>query len=113
MQIRIRENSWLAKIAAAKLRSPQVAMVLGSTIHLYGTKTADFLNDKAWVCHELKHVQQIRSGKDTGITGLSRKRGLPSRTGDYYSCLRSDDPFHFAERIFLFDGGLNYQSSIG
>ncbi len=60
MQISIREDSWLAKIAAAKLRSPQVAMVWGSTIHLYGTKTADFLNDKAWVCHELKHVQQFR-----------------------------------------------------
>jgi len=31
----IKENSWQAKIAARKMRTSAVAMVLGSTIHLH------------------------------------------------------------------------------
>jgi hypothetical protein len=56
----IKENSWLAKIAAKKLRSNNVAMVLGKTIHLYNTSKKDFLNDKKWVKHELCHIQQFK-----------------------------------------------------
>lgn len=58
--VRIRENSWLAKIAAAKMRSAKVAIVFGSTIHLHNTKREDFLKDSDWVCHELKHVEQYQ-----------------------------------------------------
>lgn len=56
----IKENSWLAKIAAKKLRSSNVAMVLGKTIHLYNTSKEDFLKNKKWVKHELCHVQQFK-----------------------------------------------------
>ena len=56
----IKENSWLAKIAAIKLRSSSVAMVLGKTIHLHNTSKDDFLQNKKWVKHELCHVQQFK-----------------------------------------------------
>ena len=59
----IKENSWLAKIAAKKLRSKSVAMVLGKTIHLHNTTKAEFLKDKRWVKHELCHIKQF---KDNG-----------------------------------------------
>jgi hypothetical protein len=58
MLIRIKENSWLAKIASRKLKSPKVAMVFGKTIHLYNTSREEFLKNERWVCHELAHVKQ-------------------------------------------------------
>jgi hypothetical protein len=56
----IKENSWLAKIAAKKLRSNSVAMVLGKTIHLHNTSKEAFLQNKKWLKHELCHVQQFK-----------------------------------------------------
>ena len=55
----IKENSWLAKIAAKKLRSTNVAMVLGKTIHLSDVSKTDFLADEKWVKHELCHIKQF------------------------------------------------------
>ena len=60
MQVRIKENSWIAKIASAKLRSSKVAIVIGKTIHLHNTSRAEFISDRGWVCHELKHVEQYQ-----------------------------------------------------
>ncbi len=54
----IRENSRLARIAAGKLRSVRVAMVIRRTIHLWGVSAENFLKDERWVCHELEHVAQ-------------------------------------------------------
>jgi hypothetical protein len=56
----IKENSWLAKIAAKKLKANAVAMVLGKTIHLHNTSKAQFLNDKRWLKHELCHIKQFK-----------------------------------------------------
>jgi len=56
----IKENSWLAKIAAKKLRSKSVAMVLGKTIHLHNTTKAAFLNNERWLKHELCHIKQFK-----------------------------------------------------
>ncbi len=67
MNVRIREDSWVAKIAAAKLRSDKVAIVFGNVIHLHNTSTKEFLNDSDWVCHELKHVEQY---KQHGFAGF-------------------------------------------
>jgi hypothetical protein len=39
----IKENSLLAKFAAMKLQTKSVAMVLGKTIHLYGSTKENFL----------------------------------------------------------------------
>ena len=59
IQVKIKENSLLAKIAAKKLRCSQVAMVMGKTIHLYNSSKEDFLNNKRWVRHEIAHVKQF------------------------------------------------------
>jgi hypothetical protein len=56
----IKENSLLAKIAAKKLRSTNVAMVLGKTIHLYGITKTEFLQDDKWLKHELCHIKQFK-----------------------------------------------------
>ena len=56
----IKENSWLAKIAAKKLGTKSVAMVLGKTIHLCNTTKAGFLLDEKWVKHELCHIKQFK-----------------------------------------------------
>ncbi|MFT3682502.1 MAG: DUF4157 domain-containing protein [Ferruginibacter sp.] len=56
----IKENSWLAKIAAFKLGTNAVAMVLGKTIHLHNTTKEDFLKNERWVKHELCHIRQFR-----------------------------------------------------
>jgi hypothetical protein len=58
--IRIKENSWLAKIAAAKLRSSSVAIVLGNTIHICNTSKQDFLQNERWLKHELCHIRQFK-----------------------------------------------------
>ena len=58
VQVKIKERSLIAKLAARKLRSRCVALVLGNTIHLHNTTAKDFLSNKQWLLHELKHVEQ-------------------------------------------------------
>lgn len=60
MKVRIKENAFVAKLAAGKLKSARVAIVFGHTIYLHNTSKEEFLNDKTWVLHELKHVEQYR-----------------------------------------------------
>ena len=60
IKITVRENSWLAKIAAKKLGVSNVAFTLGHTIRLYNASAAEFLSDERWLRHELKHVEQFR-----------------------------------------------------
>ena len=54
------ENSWLAKIAAWKLNSNSVAMVLGKTIYLHNTTQKEFMQNATWLKHELCHVAQFK-----------------------------------------------------
>lgn len=58
MTVTIIENSWLAKIAARKLQTNRVAMVIGTKIYLYNCSKAEFLRNKKWVRHEIVHVRQ-------------------------------------------------------
>lgn len=67
MNVRIKENSWLAKLAAKKLGSTKVAIVFGRTIHLHNTSREEFLSDREWVCHELKHVEQYQQNGWAGF----------------------------------------------
>lgn len=60
MKIKIREKSWCARLAARKLKSPAVAMVLGKTIHLWNISRAQFLNQPSLVLHEMEHVRQFQ-----------------------------------------------------
>lgn len=48
----------MARIAAFKLQSSNVAMVLGCNILLHNVTKKDFLKDTDWLCHELQHVKQ-------------------------------------------------------
>jgi len=57
-QVKIKENSWLARIAARKLRASSVAMVVGETIHLHNETRENFLKNTRWVRHEVAHVKQ-------------------------------------------------------
>jgi hypothetical protein len=59
MKVYLKENSWIARLAAWKLNSKTMALTLGHTIHLHNTSRPDFLENKNWVCHELAHVRQF------------------------------------------------------
>lgn len=78
----IKENSWLAKIAARKLKSHSVAMVLGKTIHLHNTTKEDFLKDTRWVKHELCHIKQF---EQHGYIGFIIKYLWESIKNGYYN----------------------------
>lgn len=82
MKVRIKENSWIAKMAARKLKADKVAIVIGSTIHLHNTDRNEFLADKKWVAHELIHVEQYRQH---GYVGFIFKYLLESVRKGYYS----------------------------
>jgi len=56
----IKEGSWIARFAAWKLNSSQAAIVIGRTIHLHNTSRNEFLEDRRWLLHELKHLEQFR-----------------------------------------------------
>ena len=60
-RVRIKENSFIARMAATRLGTERVAIVIGNTIHLYHTTRAEFLKNQSWVLHELKHVEQYHS----------------------------------------------------
>jgi hypothetical protein len=56
----IKENSWIARLAAWKLKAGKAAIVVGKTIHLHNTARGEFLKDRRWLLHELKHIEQFR-----------------------------------------------------
>lgn len=56
----IKENSFWAKLAAKRMKSYKMAMVLGKTVHLYNTDHREFLTNKRWLRHELAHIRQFR-----------------------------------------------------
>ena len=58
--VSIKERSFIARLAAWKLKSDKAAIVIGKTIHLHNTSRREFLKNKTWLCHELKHIQQFR-----------------------------------------------------
>lgn len=56
----IKENSWIARLAAIKLGTSAVAIVVGNTIHLHNTSKMAFLSNERWVKHELCHIEQFK-----------------------------------------------------
>lgn len=78
----IKENSWLAKIAAKKLHTSAVAMVIGKTIYLHNTTAGEFLKDTRWLKHELCHIRQY---KQHGTTGFIVKYLWESLKKGYYN----------------------------
>ncbi|MEO5985288.1 MAG: DUF4157 domain-containing protein [Ferruginibacter sp.] len=56
----IKEDSFIAKIAARKLRTQSVAIVIGKTIHLHNTTKEALLQNDCWLKHELCHIRQFK-----------------------------------------------------
>ena len=79
--VRIRENSWLARIAAGRMGYGHIAMVVGHTIHLHNTTRAQFLARPSWVLHELKHVEQYERH---GLMGFLWRYFRDWRRNGYY-----------------------------
>jgi hypothetical protein len=82
MEFLIKENSWIAKLAAKKLRSENVAIVIGKTIHLYHVSRQDFLKDDKWVKHEMCHISQF---KKYGFLNFIFKYLVESMRNGYYN----------------------------
>jgi hypothetical protein len=82
MLVKIKENSLVAGLAAAKMRAEKIAIVFGSTIHLHNTSKAEFLADEEWLCHELKHVLQY---KEHGFAGFIIKYLAEWMKNGYYN----------------------------
>ena len=78
----IKENSWIAKIAAKKLKASSVAIVFGSTIHLWNSSKEEFLQNKKWLKHELCHIQQY---KQHGYVGFIIQYLWESLRKGYYN----------------------------
>ena len=99
-RVRIRENSFMARIGALVLKSQRMAMVIGSTIHLYNTSKETFLANESWVKHELCHVEQY---KQYGRAGFILRYLFESiRKGYYHNRFEAEarraesaaEPFH-------------------
>ena len=82
MPLRIKENSFFARLACRVLKSANVAMVLGKTIHLSGVSREEFLRNRPWVAHELCHVRQFQ---EHGYFGFLGRYLLESFRNGYYN----------------------------
>jgi len=60
MKFYVRENSRIARMAAARLKSRNMALVIRRTIYLHGISKEDFLANGPWLQHELTHVAQYK-----------------------------------------------------
>ena len=60
MKIFIKERSPIARLAAMMLRENNMAIVIGTTIHLWNASKEDLLKNRKWLQHELVHVQQFK-----------------------------------------------------
>lgn len=81
IKYKIKERSFLAKLAAFKLGAKNVAFVIGNTIHLHNVTKEYFLTDAAWLRHELCHVRQF---KEHGYLPFIFKYLLESLRNGYY-----------------------------
>lgn len=68
--IKIKENSWIARLAAYKLGKKRCAITIIDTIHLYNTSREDFMANKKWLQHELKHIEQYKKYGTISFWGL-------------------------------------------
>ena len=47
-------------MAAWKMKTQQMAIVIGKTIHLHNVSRDEFLENERWLKHELEHIRQYR-----------------------------------------------------
>jgi hypothetical protein len=82
VRIYIKENSFVARIAAWKMNSSQLAVVIGKTIHLHNISKKEFLENKRWVYHEMEHIRQYRKH---GLIPFIVKYLIESAKKGYYN----------------------------
>lgn len=58
MKCFIKENSFIARFAAWKLGTDNVAIVIGRTIHLHNASKEELIYNHRWLRHEIAHVKQ-------------------------------------------------------
>ena len=78
----IKENSFVARLAALKLGTKAVAIVFGKTIYLHNTTREEFLKNERWVKHELCHIRQF---KQHGYVPFILKYVWESLRSGYYN----------------------------
>lgn len=105
LKIKIRENSWIAGIAAYKLKCNSVALVIGKTIHLFNASRNDFLDNKIWVRHEVAHIKQYM---ELGFIGFlaryfieSIKKGYDNNRFEVEARLKEKDVSILSEVLFI------------
>lgn len=100
----IKQDAWIARLAAKKLKTANAAMVIGNTIYLHGVSKDRFLSDPAWVRHELTHVDQYRK---SGILLFLLKYLYQCSRFGYYNA-----PLEKAARLGEQDESLQQQYTI-
>jgi len=100
----IKQNAWIARLAAQKLKTANAAIVIGNTIYLHGVSKDRFLDDPAWVRHELTHVGQYR---ESGILLFILKYLYQCSRFGYYNA-----PLEKAARLAEQDETIQQQYSI-
>jgi hypothetical protein len=75
-RVRIRQNSWIAKIACKCIKQKDVALTVFRTIYLSHSTPGVFLNNHRWVAHELAHVRQFRTYGNLKFIFLYLKESL-------------------------------------
>ncbi len=60
VKVKIKENSFLARVAAWKLKTHSIAIVFGNTIYMWNVTKQEFLKNDRWLLHELEHVRQYQ-----------------------------------------------------
>ena len=81
IKYRIKERSLLARIAAFKLKTDSVAMVIGKTIHLHNVSRHEFISNERWLRHEQCHLHQYH--RHGTLSFLARYLWESARRGYY------------------------------
>ncbi len=81
IKVKIKERSFLAKLAARKLKWNSAAIVFGNTIHLWNLEKHEILQNRRLLLHELEHVRQYNK---YGIVGFTMLYLLESVRSGYY-----------------------------
>ena len=84
----IKEDSWIAELAAYILKSKRMAIVIGNSIYLYKVSGEEFIKDKKWLKHELCHIAQY---KKYGTPGFIIRYLIESiRHGYHNNCFEKE-----------------------
>ncbi len=82
IKIKIKEQSFFARLAGYIIKSESAAIVFGKTIHLWNVSRKNFLKNERWLQHELEHIRQY---KQEGLILFIFKYVIESLKHGYYN----------------------------